>query len=81
MILDVMHHDATIDRVFEKVKYISMFRRFVFFKLGFVLKVFNVSCSIRVPYLRSENNLRRFELLSSLTVHIGATFFSQEVFG
>ena len=80
MILDVMHHEVTIDRVFEKVKYISMFRRFVFFKLGIVLRVFNVSCSIRVSYLRSENNLRRFELLRNLTIHIGATFFSQEIF-
>ena len=70
-----MHHDVTIDRVLKN-KNISICSK----GLGFVLKVFNVSCYIRVPYLRSENNLRRFELLSNLTVHIGATFFSQEIF-
>ena len=62
-----MHHDVTIDRVLKKISICSE-------GLGFVLKVFNVSCYIRVPYLRSENNLGRLKLLSHLTVHIGATF-------
>ena len=62
-----MHHDVTIDRVLKNISICSE-------GLGFVLKAFNVSCYIRVPYLRSENNLGRLELLSHLTVHIGATF-------
>ena len=33
-----------------------------------------VSCNIGLPYLRSENNLGRLELLNNMTVHIGATF-------
>ena len=40
----------------------------------------NVGCNVRVLYLRSENNLRRLELLSHLTVHIGAAFFSVKKF-
>ena len=45
-----------------------------FWVLYFILEVFNVSCDIGVLYLRSENNLGRLELLSHMTVHIGATF-------
>ena len=68
-----MHHDVTIDRVLKNISICSK-------GLGFVLEVFNVSCYIQLPYLRSENNLGRFELLSHLTVHIGATFLSQQKF-
>ena len=64
---------------FKKFKIYQYLQKVCFLNSGFVLKVLSVSCYIRVPYLRSENNLRRFELLSDLTVHIGATFFSQKI--
>ena len=73
-----MHHDVTINRVFIEFEIYQYLQKECVSKLGFVLKVFSVSCYITVPYLRGENNLRRFELLSELTVHIGATFFSQK---
>ena len=62
---------------FLKIEIYQYLPKVCVLNLCFVLKVFSVSCHIRVPYLRSENNLRRFELLSELTVHNGATFFSQ----
>ena len=70
-----MHHDVTIGRVLKN-KNTSICSE----GLGFVLKVFNVSCYIRDLYLWSENNLGQLELLSHMTVDIGATFFSQEIF-
>ena len=72
-----MHHDVTIDRVFKDFKIYQYLQKECISNLGFVVKVFSVSCYIRVPYLRSENNLRQFELLRNLTVHIGETFFCQ----
>ena len=72
-----MHHDFTIDRILKKfripqLKCIS--------ELSFVLHMGNVGFNVRVLYIRSLNNLRPLELLSHLTVHIGATFVAVKNF-
>ena len=77
-----MHHDVTIDRVLKNTFKCSGGLGFVLCIKGvlrlFVLYVLDVSCYIGVPYLRSENNLGRVELLSHMTVHVGATFCQSE---